>query len=161
MVLNISINLAAKNLERHDARRQHYVVVLAQREAIAERLLRLLTELDDLQLPHHVRAGLAGVHDIPLHLAGFDAVVDGLLPCPFLPMQTGVDHETTSAEQFRVELAQQSFRVAFIPAVLRGDALGVERPPFGDRGNAAERSELQKALEVPVFNLEGDVEMMS
>ena len=136
-------------------------MIVAQREAIAERLPRLLPKLDDFQLADHVRARLPRIHDVPFDFACLDPVIDALLARPLLGVEPGIDDQAPRAEQLLIELPQQSLDVAFIPAALRREALGVEAPSFPDGGDDAEGAELKEPLEVLILDLQRDVEVMA
>ena len=73
---------------------------------------------------------LPGIHDVPLDLAGFNAVVDRLLPCPLLGVQPRIDHQPPGAPQLVRQLPELSLHIAVIPARFCGQPLGVESPPF-------------------------------
>ena len=138
---DVGVHLAFQNLQGNRAGVEHYVVILAQRKLVAQRLAGFLAQLDNLQLPDHVRARLAGEHHVALHFAGFDAVVDGLLAGPVLGVQSGIDHQTACAPQCIVELSELAFRVAIVPAGFCSQALGVQPPAFDQRGDFSERAE--------------------
>src|SRR6478736_2286891 len=108
------------------------------RELVAERLLRLLAQLEDFQLAHHVRARLARVDDVAFDFARFDAVVDRLLAGPVLGVDAGVDDEAPGAEQLHVELPELALEIVLVPAGLGREALGVQTPSLAERGDAAE-----------------------
>src|SRR4249919_1508620 len=80
-----------QNGQGHCAGQQARVVELADIEAIAQCLFRLLAEAQPCELAYHVAAGLAGPHAVALNLgydAGFwcpksvDIVSDGLFAAP-------------------------------------------------------------------------------
>src|SRR5258708_32300984 len=99
-----------------------------RRIARAERALRAVAQLEDLQLAQQVGAGLAGEDHVALDLARPDAVGDRLLARPVLGVDAGVDDQAPRAKEFRVELAEEALRVALVPAGFGRQPLGVERP---------------------------------
>src|SRR5437762_5189471 len=129
-------------------------------EPVAKRLLRLFTQLDNLQLAQHVRAGLAGIDDVSLDFAWLDAVVDRLLARPVLRMNAGIDNEPARAKQFRIELAKQALRIVLIPSGLSRKPFSVESPSFAQRGDAAKRADLPEARQFFVFHFECDLKVM-
>src|SRR5258708_11199424 len=99
-----------------------------RRIARAERALRAVAQLEDLELTQHVGAGLAGEDHVALDLARPDAVGDGLLARPVLGVDAGVDHEAPRAEELGIELPEEALRVAFVPARFRREPLRIKRP---------------------------------
>jgi hypothetical protein len=129
----------AQHVQRHRTVLEHHVVEGRQRELRPQRLFRLLAQLENAQHADHVGASLARPGDVALHFLRADAVVDRLLAGPALGVQAGVDHQAPRAEQFRAERAEQARNVAFIPALLHRQALGVQAPAFAVGAAAAER----------------------
>ena len=74
-----------------------------ERETIAERFPRLLAQFQNSEFADHVRAGLAGIDDVPFYFTRFDSVVDRLPACPVFEVDAGIHHQTPSAEQFLVQ----------------------------------------------------------
>src|SRR6185295_6405616 len=95
---------------------QHSVVKLPQGEPIAKSLLCLFAELDDPQLPNHVRTGLARIHDISFDLARLDSEIDRLLTGPLLRMQTRVDHQPAGSKQLVFEMTEPALEILAIPS---------------------------------------------
>src|SRR5688572_7237993 len=99
VALDVGVDLAFEELDRHSARAEHDVVELADREALTEGAARLLAQFDKFQLAQHVGAGLTGHHHVSLDFAGANAIVDGLLPRPALGVQSRVDYQPPCAEE--------------------------------------------------------------
>src|SRR6185295_7295261 len=98
---------------------------------------------------------------IALDLARFDAVVDRLLAGPMLGVQTRIHDQAARAEQFGVELTETSLDIVAIPAGFGRQSLGIERPSFGQRGNAAERADLPEPRQGLVLNLQADLKVVT
>src|SRR5687767_7988879 len=113
--MNVGLDLPFEKFQRHSTGAEHRIVKLANGEAAAEGGARLVTELDDLQLPDHVGARLSWVDHVALNLTCLDARVDRLLPRPALCVQARIYDEPPSAEQGGVQLSKQSLKIAFVP----------------------------------------------
>src|SRR4051794_39125555 len=96
-----------QDVHRQGAGAEHLVVEGADVELAAELALRLLAQLENLQLPDLVAEGLAGPHDVAVGLVldvhlvlrrmGVEEI-DNLLTVPLLVMQAGVDHQPDRAQ---------------------------------------------------------------
>ena len=115
---------------------EQHAVELAEVELGSEAILRLLAELEDLELADFVGTGLPGSDDVTLdlrhhvrfrHAGVLEHVLDGLLARPSLVVDTGVDNEPHGAEELAGQIAESIVR-AIREAVFRGKALGVKRP---------------------------------
>src|SRR6266566_5796707 len=157
----IRIHLALEKIQRQSSGVKDDIVELLQCEILAKRLLCFLTKLNDFQLTQHICAGLAGINNVTLNLAGLDAIVDRLLPGPMLCVNTGIDNETACAKQFSVELTEQAFRIVLIPAGLGRQPLGIESPSLAQRRNPAKCPNLPETRQVLVFHFESKLEMMA
>src|SRR5215469_13275173 len=87
---------------------KHEVVKLLNGKPVSEFGFCFLTQFDNLQLSNHVRASLTGPHRISFDLAGFDSIIDGLLPSPMLPVNAGINDQTPSPKKLRIEFPKYS-----------------------------------------------------
>src|SRR5262245_13488237 len=108
---NIPVHFGLQNLQGNGAGAEHGIVKRLHREPVPGRGVGLVAQLEDLELADHVRARLTGIHDVPFDLAWLDAVLDRLLACPALRVQSGVDDETFGAPQLEIQLAQPPFGI--------------------------------------------------
>src|SRR5215471_5614844 len=153
----VRVDSLFEQLERQRACTEYGGVEVADVELVTERLLRLVAQLEQLQLAHHVRARLARVDDVALDLARFDSVVNRLLPRPVLRVNAGVDDEAARAKQLGVQLAKQTDGIVLVPVGLRRETLRIETPAFAQRRNAAERAHSPELRLRSVFEFERDL----
>jgi hypothetical protein len=142
---NEGVGLTFQNFQWHDARIKHHGVEFLEREFLAERCFRFLSQLKDFQFADHVGTCLTGVDHVTFDFRGFDAVIDRLLPCPTFGVKSGIDNQSPGAKLLPIELSQQTFEVIFVPSGFSGEVLGVETPPLGTRGTAPQDAKPSKS----------------
>src|SRR5262249_6912745 len=104
---------------------------------------------------------LSRLHHVAIDFAGFDAVVNRLLPRPSLGVKAGVDDEPAGTKQLRVEPSEPADRIAVVPSVLDGQPLGVETPAFAGRRKSPKQSELPELRLRGVLAVDGELEVMA
>ena len=126
---------------------------LAHVELVAERFFCAITQFLDLQLPDLVRQRLARPGDVAFGFGGglglafgrvVEHVLDHLLAGPVLAVQAGVGHQPDRAPQLVLQVAEIVVRVGVHAQVL-AERFGIQAPALGERGLAAEATELRQA----------------
>src|SRR5436190_16524237 len=139
---NVGVDYLLEERERQRAVLQHFVVELAQVEPRAERALRTLAQLEDLQHADLVGERLRRHHEVTLdldddfrfrHAGVLHHVPDGLLARPALGMHPGIDDEAHRAEHLVLQPAEIVGRILLVPG-LPGEPLSVQRPALVERG---------------------------
>src|SRR5207247_1820031 len=95
--------------------------------------------------------------DVALDFARPDAVGDRLLARPVLGVEAGVDDQTTRAKELGVELAEESLRVALVPAGFRREPFPVHRPALAEDRDEAVGADLPEARPVLVHPHDRDI----
>src|SRR5205823_6738007 len=93
-----------------------------------------------------------GKDDVAFNLARFNPVVNRLLPGPVLGVQTRVDDQPARAEECRVELPEQAFEVAVVPAGFRSQPFSIQTPALTSCRDSTESANLPKPREIFVLN---------
>src|SRR5262245_21899339 len=159
--LNVVVDLPFQDFKRQGSSPQDRGMEVFFREARAESLPRLFSQLDQFQLADHVRTGLPRVDHVAFDLACFDAVVDRLLPRPVLGVNPRVDDESPRAKERAIQLSQESFGIAFVPARLGGKLFGIQSPAFAERGDSAKGAQAPEEGQRLVLAIERHLEVMS